>query len=55
VATSSRSITIVRAHDDGAADEIELVVSTRDEAHCRELLATLRGAGPQSSARAPPE
>ncbi len=25
--------------------EIELVVSTRDEAHCRELLATLRGAG----------
>jgi threonine dehydratase len=25
--------------------EIELVVSTRDEAHCRELLALLRGAG----------
>ena len=25
--------------------EIELVVSTRDEAHCRELLAILRGAG----------
>ena len=25
--------------------EIELVISTRDEAHCRELLAQLRGAG----------
>ena len=25
--------------------EIELVISTRDEAHCQELLATLRAAG----------
>jgi len=25
--------------------EVELVVSTRDEAHCEEILATLRGAG----------
>jgi hypothetical protein len=25
--------------------EIELVISTRDESHCRELLALLRGAG----------
>jgi threonine dehydratase len=36
--------------------EIELVVSTRDEAHCRELLATLRGAGHAvERVRPPPE
>ena len=34
--------------------EIELVVSTRDEAHCEELLALLRGAGNAVERLGPP-
>ena len=35
--------------------EIELVVSTRDEEHCRELVAALRGAGHTVERVGPPE
>jgi threonine dehydratase len=35
--------------------EIELVISTRDEEHCRELLALLRGAGHTVERVGPPE
>jgi threonine dehydratase len=35
--------------------EIELVVSTRDEAHCRELLSSLRGVGHVVERVGPPE
>jgi threonine dehydratase len=34
--------------------EVEIVVSTRDEAHCRELLAALRGAGHAVERLGPP-
>ena len=34
-----------RAHDERAQTEIEIIVSTRDEEHCQELLASIRDAG----------
>ena len=37
-ATSSPSTTTARADDDGVQTELELIVSTRDEEHCEELL-----------------